>query len=432
MKVAIIGSGISGRAVFEYLNGKNIDCCFVNEKDLSLINDNKKNFDFVFDGVTYVIVSPGVKLDKNIKIYLKKKNIALFGELEFACSKINNDIIAVTGTNGKTTTVSLIHYLLKFYSDGVLLGGNIGIPVTSLIDKIKGEELLVLECSSFQLESVKTFRPHIAVVLNISEDHLNRHNTMSEYIRCKYKITKNQRSTDYLILNADDELIRKNPPKTKAQIFYFSLNSKVTGVYLKNNSVYFYDGERDEKLVSLSKIKLKGEHNISNILAAILAVYLQTGNISLLKNVSGFEGVSHRIEFVKKVKGIEFYNDSKATNIASVLVACKSFSQNILLILGGMDKGYDFDNLFKFLPKNIKYFAIFGECKEKIAFFARKYNWLNFYICDTLEQSVCVLFNKAQKGEVVLLSPACASFDQFSNYEERGNAFKKIVMNLDV
>ena len=431
MKVAIIGSGISGKAVFEYLSSKKIDCYFVKKNDLDLVENNKKNLDYIFYRTDYVIVSPGINLSKNIKIYLKKRNIALFGELEYSSSKIKNDIIAVTGTNGKTTTVSLIYYLLKAYSGGVLIGGNIGVPVASLIDKIKSDELLVLECSSFQLESVKTFRPHIAVVLNISEDHLNRHKTMAEYIRCKYKITKNQKSSDYLILNADDELIRKNPPKTKAQIFYFSSRSKVIGVYLRNNYVYFYDGERDEKLVSISKIKLKGEHNISNILASVLAVYLQTGNLSLLEGVSEFEGVSHRIEFVKKINGIEFYNDSKATNIASVLVACKSFTQNIFLILGGMDKGYDFDNLFKYLPNNVKYFAVFGECKEKIAFFARKYNYLNFSICDTLDQSVNVLYKKAQKGDIVLLSPACASFDQFSNYEERGDYFKKIVMNLE-
>lgn len=430
MRVAIIGSGLSGCAVFDYLNKRREDCFFVENKDLMFLESDKQ-FDYLFDKVDFVVISPGVKLNKNFKIYLKKRKIAFFGEFEFATSKIKNDIIAVTGTNGKTTTVSLIYYLLKSYSAGVFLGGNIGIPVTSLIDKINYNDLLVLECSSFQLETVKKFHPHIAVILNISEDHLNRHKTMFEYLRCKYKITKNQTSLDYLILNADDEMIRKNPPKTKAQVFYFSTKSKVLGVYLKNNFIYFNDGVRDEKLVSISKVKLKGEHNYSNILAAVLSVYLQTGNISLLKNISKFEGVAHRIEFVKKINGVEFYNDSKATNIASVLVACKTFKQNLFLILGGLDKGYDFDKFFKNLPKNIKYIAMFGDCKNKIAYSAKKYKFSNFSICDTLEQSVRVLFDKSRRGDVVLLSPACASFDQFTNYEERGEVFKNIVSKIE-
>ena len=430
MRVAILGSGLSGNAVFDYLSKRDIECFFIETRDL-ISAYLEKRLDILFDDVDLVVFSPGVDLDKNIKIYLKKRKIAFFGEFEFATSKIENDIIAVTGTNGKTTTVSLVYYLLKSYSSNVFLGGNIGVAVTSLIDKIKNDDLLVLECSSFQLETIKKFRPHIAVVLNISEDHLNRHKTMSEYIRCKYKITKNQTMSDYLILNADDEFIRKNPPKTKAQVFYFSTKTKVLGVYLKNNYIYFYDGVRDEKLISVSKIKLKGEHNISNILASVLSVYLQTGDVSLLKNVSKFDGVAHRIEFVKKIRGVEFYNDSKATNIASTLVACKTFNQNLFLILGGLDKGYDFDLLFKNLPKNIKFIAIFGDCKNKIANSANKYKFSNFLICETLEQSVKLLFEKAQKGDVVLLSPACASFDQFSNYEERGNVFRKIVMGFD-
>jgi len=430
MSIAILGSGVSGIAVFDYLKKRGVDSRFINFEKPGLSQD-EKDLDEIFKDVEQLIVSPGIKIDKNIKFYLKKKKIALYGELEFGTRKISNDIIAVTGTNGKTTTVSLIYYLLKDYQGGVVLGGNIGTPVTSLVDKLNGCELVVLECSSFQLETIRKFRPHIAVVLNLDVDHLNRHGTMREYIRCKYRITKNQLSSDFLLLNADDELIRKNPPKTKAQIFYFSTKSKVLGVYIKNKFVYFYDGFKDVKLVSVSNLKLKGEHNLSNVLASILAVYLETGNLVLLKNLPSFEGVKHRIEFVKNIRGVEFFNDSKATNISSTLAACNSFKQNILLILGGSDKGYNFDELFKNLPKNVKFIAIFGEVKHKIAFSAKKYKFNNFKIFDTLEQSVRFLYDNSKKGDVILLSPACASFDQFSNYEERGEVFRNIVLKIE-
>lgn len=432
MKVMIVGSGLSGLAVSDYLLSKNIDCFFAKNEDINKTSFDENYIDDLLKDVSYAIVSPGVSLKNELIFQLKKRKIAFFGELEFGANKLNNDIIAVTGTNGKTTTVSLINHILKDYSGGCAVGGNIGVPVSSLINKLKGSEILTLECSSFQLESVKKFRPHIAVILNITEDHLNRHKTMREYIRCKYKITKNQTTSDYLLLNADDELIRKNPPKTKAKVFYFSTKKNVFGSYIKKGSIYFNDNEKEIKLASLSKIKLKGEHNLSNILASVTAVYLETKNIELLKNINSFEGVTHRLEYVKSIKGIEFINDSKATNIASTLVAVSSFSQPINLILGGSDKGYDFDELFKKLPKNVKNIAIFGQTRTKIAFSAKKANFRNCFICDNLEQSTKLLFNKSKRGDVVLLSPACASFDFFSNFEERGNFFKKIVKDIDL
>lgn len=426
MKTLVIGSGVSGRAVYEFLNNKNLECCYL--EDLKLTPENLTIEDL--KKFKQVIISPGVKLNKRLIFQIKRSKIAFYGELEFGFRKIKNDIIAVTGTNGKTTTVSLLGYLLRRYLGGSEVAGNIGIPVTSLINKLSGNEILVVECSSFQLETIEKFSPHIAVILNISQDHLNRHKTMKEYIRCKYNITKNQKENDYLILNADDEYLQNNPPKTKAKIFYYSTKKKVLGVYKKYNSAYFFDGEKEEKLVSLSNIKLKGEHNLSNILASFLCVYLQTKDKSFLKNIDCFEGVPHRIEFVKNVKGIDFYNDSKATNISSTLVACKSFSCGINLILGGSDKGYNFDELFIKTPKTVRKIAVFGETKYKIVFSIKKYNFQNYYICDTLKQCVDVLFENCLPGEVVLLSPACASFDQFNNYEHRGNVFKSIVNDL--
>lgn len=430
MKVMIIGSGVSGLAVSDYLAERNIDHFFAKKEDIEAREFNEDYINNLLCDVLFAVISPGIKPHNELIFQLKKRRIALFGELEFGASKINNDIIAVTGTNGKTTTVSLIHYLLKDYLGGCKLGGNIGVPVTRLIRDVNDSEIFVLECSSFQLETIKKFRPHIAMILNITEDHLNRHGTMREYIKCKYKITKNQTKDDYLILNSDDEIIRKNPPKTKAQVFYFSTKRKVVGSYIKNGSIYFNDNVKEIRLASLSKIKLKGEHNLSNILASVLAVYLETGNKNMLKGISSFEGVEHRIEFVKTIRGVEFYNDSKATNIASTLVAVASFKNPINLILGGSDKGYDFDELFEKLPKNVDKIAVFGQTRMKIAFSAKKHNYQNIYICDDLESATNLLFKMSKPGDVVLLSPACASFDFFSNFEERGNFFKKIVREI--
>lgn len=431
MKVLILGLGCTGRALADYFEGQNIEYDFAKKDDVNAKTFNENYINNLLNDVDLVVSSPGISCNNELIFQIKRRRIAFFGELEFATSKINNDIIAVTGTNGKTTTVSLINYLLKDYKGGCFCGGNIGVPVVSFLNKIKGGEIFVLETSSFQLETVENFKPHIAVILNITEDHLNRHGTMKEYIRCKYNIANNLDKNDYLLLNADDEYLQKHPPKTKAKIYYFSTKQKVLGSYIKNNSIYFNDNNKEIRLLSLSNTKLKGEHNLSNILAGALAVFLETRNVELLKGITSFSGVEHRIEFVKTINGVEFYNDSKATNIASTLVAVSSFKNDINLILGGSDKGYGFDELFKKLPRNVKNIAIFGEARYKIAFSANKYKFENIYLCDNLVSATKLLFKLSKPQSVVLLSPACASFDFFSGYAERGNFFKKVVRELE-
>ncbi len=432
MKIMIVGCGLSGLAVADFLSCKGVEYFFVKQEDIDASFFDDKYLENVFFNVSQIILSPGISPRIKLIQEARKRKILVIGEFEFGCSNLSNDFITVTGTNGKTTTVSIIYFLLKGFAGGVSLGGNIGVPVTSLAQTVSLSEIVVLEASSFQIETIKNFHPHIAVIMNITEDHLNRHKTMCEYIRCKYRITKNQTTNDYLLLNADDEVLRKSPPKTKANIFYFSTKRKVCGSYIKNGYIYFNDNKKEIRLVSLSNLKLKGEHNLSNVLAACLAVFLQTGNRDLFKTLSHFEGVPHRIEFVKNIAGVEFYNDSKATNIASTLVASAAFLQRVNLILGGSDKGYDFDELFKKLPKNVKNIAVFGQTRNKIAFSAKKFNYQNLYICDNLESATKKMFEISNSGEVVLLSPACASFDFFSNFEERGNFFKKIVREIEL
>ena len=430
MKAMIIGSGLTGLSLSDYFAKHRIDYFFAKQSDIDLKIFDENYLNKILAGVDICLISPGVNPQNELIFQIKKRKIALFSELEYAASLMKNDIIAVTGTNGKTTTVSLINYIFSHLEDGCLFGGNIGIPAISLVDKIKGKEKVVLECSSFQLETCKKFAPHIAVILNITEDHMNRHKTMKAYIRCKYKITKNQKKSDYLILNADDNVLKNNPPKSRAQIFYFSIKQKVRGCYVKNKSIYFNNGETEVRLLPLSKIKLIGEHNLSNVLASVLAIYLETRNIEILNYVSGFTGVPHRIEFVRRLNDVDFYNDSKATNIASVIVALKSFKSNINLILGGSDKGYEFDELFKTISDNVKNIAVIGETRNKIMAAANRQNFKNIFICDNLEEATKKLYKLSKKGDIILLSPACASFDQFSNYEMRGNCFKKIVNSL--
>ena len=431
MKVLVVGNGTSGQSVAEFLKKKDIEVVFATSKEIDEKQLSKEILDRLLSGLSFVVTSPGVKRNVCLLKEARKRKIKIIGEFEFGANLLSGKVVAVTGTNGKTTTVSIIHHLLQNHSSSVFLGGNIGVPVTSFAEKTQSQDVTVLEASSFQLSQTSKFRPNIAAILNLAEDHLNYHGTMKNYINSKFKITKNQTSNDFLLLNADDELLMQLLPKTKAQIFYFSTKRKVFGCYVKGDSIYFNDNLKTTKLVSLKRTKLVGEHNVSNMVCAVLAVWLLTQNVNHFQNLKTFQGIAHRIEFVKTINGVSFYNDSKATNPHSTIVATKSFSCGIHLILGGSDKGYLFDELFKAFPQNVKSIAVFGETKNKIVSSAKKFNFTNFQVCESLKTAIKICFEKAKSGEVVLLSPACASFDCFSNYKERGVCFKQIVKEFE-
>ena len=431
MKAIIVGNGKSGKAAFELLKSENVEVSFLKQEDIDAKFFEKEYLDRLLKGLSFIVKSPGVPYDVEILKEVKNRKIKIVGEFELGAKRLQGDVIAVTGTNGKTTTVSLINFLLNGGNQKIFKGGNIGIPVSSFCKETKKEDISVLECSSFQLENISKFRPKISAILNLSPDHLNRHKTFKNYIDCKKNIAKNQTENDYLLINADEEILMKNLPKTKAKIFYFSTKKIVKGCYLKRGNIYFNDNLISKKIASVKDIKIVGEHNLSNALCATLAVWLETHDEEILKRLKDFSAVEHRIEFVSKINQISFYNDSKATNILSTLSAIKSFKCGINLILGGSDKGCDFDEFFAKTPKNIENIAIFGETRQKIAFSAQKYGFKNFYICDTLKASTLLLYQLAKEGEIVLLSPACASFDCFENYEERGNCFKKIVKEIE-
>ena len=431
MKAVIIGKGVSGKSAYKFLKSRGFKVIFANDKYINYdIKKHKKQIDRLLSNLSFLVLSPGINPNCKLVQEAINRKIKIIGELELGAENLLGDIIAITGTNGKTTTVSLINFLLSSSNYSTFLGGNIGTAVTSFANETDVKSISILECSSYQLETINNFSPHISAILNVTEDHLSRHKTFENYMIAKQKIAINQTQKDYLLINADSDVLVQNIPKTQAKILYFSTKKKVLGCYIKNESIYFNDNKKETKLVSLKNIKLIGEHNKSNILCAVLAVYLQTQDKKLLKKISEFHGISHRIEFVKNINGISFYNDSKATNIDSTLVAINCFNKPINLIMGGSEKGYEFDNFFANLPNNVENIAIFGETKEKIANSAKKFHFNNIHKFNDLKSCVLSCFNLASPNSIVLLSPACASFDQFKNYEERGNVFKKIVREI--
>lgn len=435
MRVLVAGKGKSGKAVLKLLQSEGVAAEFVDDKILNLKKDELLGFDLdrLFCGLSFIVKSPGLAFDLDFFKEAKKRKIKVIDEFDFASSFLKSkNVIAVTGTNGKTTTVSLLYHILSDEGKKTFLGGNIGTPLSSFVKDAKQDDIVILECSSFGLEKIKNFHPHLACILNVTEDHLNRHKTMQNYLKCKLNICKNMTDGDFLCVNADDEYLMQNLPKTKAKILYFSTKHKVVGCYIRGNSIYFNDNLSEVRLLSLNNNKLVGEHNKSNLLASCLLVFLLTKNKACLSKANTFSGVAHRIEYVKTINGVAFYNDSKATNPQSTLVATRSFSSKICLLLGGSDKGYEFDNFLQKLPKNVEKIAIFGETSQKIANSAKKLGMSNYKIFDSFKGAIVWAYEVSKAEDVVLLSPACASFDYFKNYEERGSIFKMIVEEISV
>ncbi|MBU1026217.1 MAG: UDP-N-acetylmuramoyl-L-alanine--D-glutamate ligase [Candidatus Margulisbacteria bacterium] len=355
-----------------------------------------------------IVVSPDVHLDIPILEQAKQKGIPIISEIELAYQLLKKPLIAVTGTNGKTTVTTLIGEMLKAGGKKVAVAGNIGTPLISVDDS--SLDYLVAEISSYQLETTVDFRPWISVILNIQPDHLERHKTMAEYIKQKQRIFKNQTSSDYLIYNQDDPQVVKMVKGAKSKLIGFS--------------------KKKAKLLGLapSKIKIPGEHNLENSLAAANAADLCSINKeTIAQTLRAFPGVEHRIEFVAEKNGVSFYNDSKATNPASTIVAIKTFfGQGIILILGGKDKGVSLVEMIKLIKKKVKNVILLGEAAQRFEQELRKAGYNNIHLAKSLEDAVTLSLSLAKKGDIVLLSPACASFDMFKNFEERGKRFKEI------
>ena len=427
MRVLVVGKKESGFAAQKLLNANGFDVVLVDDCDGLSFNEKS---DLLSSGLLFVVISPGVSLVSDWVRLAKKNNVEVIGELELSFRYLKGTICAITGTNGKTTTTTLLGELLKTMGK-TFVGGNIGVAASNFAQKTTKKDYIALEVSSFQLESIKSFKPHIAALLNITPDHLNRHKTMKNYIKTKFKIFKNMTKYDFAVINADSEVIMKNLSKIRANKFYFSTENEVRGCYLKNDFIYFKDDNKTIPVCPKSSIRLVGEHNLSNALAAILIFILAGGDYNLVKGVlENFYGVSHRLEFVTSINSVKFYNDSKSTNPDSTMVAIKSFSEPLILLLGGSDKGIDLLDLMRNLPKNVIKIIAFGQVNEKIMQAAKTVGLNNLIKANSVKDATLLAFNLASSGDVVLFSPGFASFDEFSNFEERGRFFVKVVKEI--
>jgi UDP-N-acetylmuramoylalanine--D-glutamate ligase len=385
-----------------------------------------------FTGTDLVVVSPGVPLDGPQLAAARARQVPIIGELELGWRATEADTVAITGTNGKTTTTALIGAVLAPEPRPVLVAGNIGTPLSAHALSFPPDGLVVCEVSSFQLESIASFQPRVAVVLNVTPDHLDRHGTFAAYVDAKARIFANQGPTDCAVLNADDEATRALGPRAHAPVVWFSRQRELAhGVFVRGGWIVARLNGHVEEICPLSDLFLRGQHNVENVLAATAcALWTGVSPAAIRAAIARFRGVAHRIEWVRDLKGVQYYNDSKGTNVASTLRALESFSERIVLIAGGKGKGQAWGPLADAARRRVGHAFLIGEDAEKIgaALVAAS---VPVTLCRTLQEAVERARALATPGDAVLLSPACASFDMFDNFEHRGDVFKKLVERLD-
>ncbi|MBV9480765.1 MAG: UDP-N-acetylmuramoyl-L-alanine--D-glutamate ligase [Acidobacteria bacterium] len=377
-----------------------------------------------------IVVSPGVPVDTPPLAQARVLARTIIGEIELAAQFLPGSVIAITGSNGKTTTTTLIGEILQAGGLPTLVGGNIGTPAISLVSEATPQTVVVLEVSSFQLETIQTFRAHIAVILNVTPDHLDRHRTWQAYVEAKRRIFENQDCRDFAVLNRDDPTCVAMADSTKSQVFWFSRKRRVDqGAWVHEGQITFSDGRGTRDVMSVSDVPLKGGHNLENVLAAVAAAMVMGCDPdSVRRAVRTFKAVEHRLEYVATVRGVEYFNDSKATNVDAAIKALESFPANIHLILGGKDKGSDYRVLNQLLRQRVKRVYTIGAAAQKIE--SEIMGAAEIVHAQTLQAAVNRAAVAATVGDIVLLAPACASFDQFQNYEHRGRAFKEAVRAL--
>jgi UDP-N-acetylmuramoylalanine--D-glutamate ligase len=380
-----------------------------------------------------IVVSPGVPMDTPEVKQVVAFGLPVIGELELASRYLQGRVVAITGSNGKTTTTTLVGKIFADAGVPTLVGGNIGLPVIDLVANSTQETVSVLEVSSFQLETVEEFHPWIAVMLNITPDHLDRHGSFESYVAAKERIFGRQDTKDFLVLNGDDRVTQMCAAQAKSEVFWFSGTKTVRrGAFVRDGVIVWVEKEGGvtEPVMPVAEIPLKGAHNVENVLAAVCTARL--GKIlaeSVRASVAGFRAVEHRLELVRKFNEVEYYNDSKATNVDAAMKALASFPGGIHLILGGKDKDSDYSTMADMLKKRVKVVYTVGSAAEKIE--RQLHGVVKMVSAQTIETAVAKAAKAAAPGDVVLLSPACSSFDQFENYEHRGRVFRQSVMEID-
>jgi UDP-N-acetylmuramoylalanine--D-glutamate ligase len=441
-KVLVVGLGKSGLAAALFLRrrGAHVTVSDVRSaealaKDIPALLDEGIMVEtgghglLTFRRQDLIVVSPGVPLNTPELAQVKSFGLPVIGELELAARFLKGKTLAITGSNGKTTTTALLGEILEKAGLPTLVGGNIGVPVVALIDQSTDDTWSVLEVSSFQLESTERFHPNIAVILNITPDHLDRHGTFENYALAKERIFAAQNENDFVVLNADNARAAQAAARSVARVYFFSVEHSVhQGAWVEEGFLVFRSAKDQpvEKIMPLSGVPLKGAHNVENVLAAVCAARLAGVSAEQIRSgVESFQAVEHRLEYVATINGVEFYNDSKATNVDATAKAVASFSSGIHLILGGKDKNSDYTQLSELLRSRVRAIYTIGSAAAKIESELR--GVVSILSCETLDNAVSAAASAARPGEVVLLAPACSSFDQFENYEQRGRVFKELV-----
>jgi UDP-N-acetylmuramoylalanine--D-glutamate ligase len=441
-KVLVVGLGKSGLAAALFLRHRgaqvtvsDIRSAEALAKDIPALLEEGINVEagghglLTFRRQDLIVVSPGVPLETPELLQAKSFGRPVIGELELAARFLKGKILAVTGSNGKTTTTSLLGEILEKAGLPTLVGGNIGVPVVALIEESTDLTWSVLEVSSFQLETTDQFHPAIAVILNITPDHLDRHGTFENYALAKERIFASQDERDYVVLNADNLRAAAAAERSRARVYWFSIEHAVDqGAWVEGGEIMFRSAKDApaETVMPLIGIPLKGEHNVENVLAAVCAARLAGASAEAIRaGVENFKAVEHRLEYVATLNGVEFYNDSKATNVDATAKAIAAFPANIHLILGGKDKNSDYTQLFDLLRARVRAVYTIGSAAAKIESQLR--GVVSIHSCETLDKAVSAIAAAAHPGDVVLLAPACSSFDQFESYEHRGRIFKELV-----
>src|SRR4051812_10949525 len=445
-RILVVGLGKSGAAAALFLEGRGARVTVSDSKpqaqlggfipqllDKGIAVETGLHGERTFRDQDLIVVSPGVPVDAPSLTQARQLGIKIIGEVELASRYLQGKIIAISGSNGKTTTTTLAGEVLAHAGKKVLVGGNIGTPVIELVDRSAAEDWNVLEISSFQLETIEKFHPTISVILNITPDHLDRHRTFENYVAAKARIFENQTADDSAVLNADDAACVALAKGLKSQIVWFSRKNEVAnGAFVRGSDIVWKNRSGDISVLAVADIPLKGSHNIENVLAAVsVGMLAGCAPERIREAVKQFKAVEHRLEFVSRVNGVDYYNDSKATNVDATMKALESFPANIHIILGGKDKGSDYTVLVPLLRERAKRVYTIGAAAEKIESQLKSGgSAVEIVHAQTLENAVRRAHESAAPGDVVLLAPACASFDQFENYEQRGRVFKGLVRAL--
>jgi UDP-N-acetylmuramoylalanine--D-glutamate ligase len=437
-KIAVAGMAQSGLAVVEFLLAQGARVRAIDCKPLAELKQTGRTLERLgvpfelqspaaFEGVEAIVISPGVPADLPELEAARGRGVPVLGEVELASGYLKGPVIGITGANGKTTTTAMVGHILRASGIPAQVGGNIGAAVTGMIAASRPEQCNVLELSSFQLETIAGFRAHIAVCLNVTPDHLDRHHTFENYANAKARLFETQTAEDYAVLNADDASCAEYGRRTRARTLWFSTTHALSpGLYADQARLYF-DGA---PFLEIAGIPLRGRHNVENTLAAAAAAHLAGASLgAIAKAVGTFPGVEHRIEFVRRLGGVDFYNDSKATNVDATLKSIAAFSGRLWIILGGKDKGSDYTVLREPLGRSARAALLIGAAAPKIA--AQLGDSVRLIHAGTMQAAVCAAYSEAQPGDTVLLAPACASFDQFDSYEHRGRVFKALVAALE-